>query len=33
MQNQAPTIYAYSNMDALLDGEAKGAAKPRCLGH
>jgi uncharacterized damage-inducible protein DinB len=27
MQNQAPTIYAYSNMDALLDGEAKGGDK------
>jgi uncharacterized damage-inducible protein DinB len=27
MQNQAPTIYAYKNMDALLSGEAKGGAK------
>ena len=27
MQNQAPTIYAYSNMDALVDGEAKGGGK------
>jgi len=27
MQNQAPTIYAYSNIDALLRGEAAGGAK------
>jgi uncharacterized damage-inducible protein DinB len=27
MQNQAPTIYAYPNMDALFNGEAKGGAK------
>ena len=29
MQNHAPTIYAYSNMDALLRGEAVGGAKSR----
>ena len=27
MQNQAPTIYAYSNIDALLRGEAASGAK------
>lgn len=27
MQNHAPTIYAYSGMDALLEGEAAGGAK------
>ncbi len=27
MQNQAPTIYAYQNIDALLNGEAEGGAK------
>jgi uncharacterized damage-inducible protein DinB len=27
MQNHAPTIYAYSSLEALLDGEAKGGAK------
>lgn len=27
MQNHAPTIYAYSNLDALLDGERRGGAK------
>src|SRR5213595_4096572 len=27
MQNHAPTIYAYSNIDALLCGEAAGGAK------
>jgi uncharacterized damage-inducible protein DinB len=27
MQNQAPTIYAYATIDALLDGEARGGAK------
>jgi uncharacterized damage-inducible protein DinB len=27
MQNHAPTIYAYSNLDALLKGEAAGGAK------
>jgi uncharacterized damage-inducible protein DinB len=27
MQNQAPTIYAYSDLDALLAGEARGGAK------
>jgi uncharacterized damage-inducible protein DinB len=27
MQNHAPTIYAYSNIDALLQGEAAGGAK------
>jgi uncharacterized damage-inducible protein DinB len=27
MQNQAPTIYAYSSLDALLNGESAGGAK------
>lgn len=27
MQNHAPTIYAYSNLDALFNGEAAGGAK------
>jgi hypothetical protein len=27
MQNHAPTIYAYSSLQALLEGEAKGGAK------
>jgi hypothetical protein len=27
MQNHAPTIYAYSTLAALLDGEARGGAK------
>ena len=27
MQNHAPTIYAYSSLDALLDGETRGGAK------
>ncbi|HET7218622.1 MAG TPA: DinB family protein [Vicinamibacterales bacterium] len=27
MQNHAPTIYAYPNLDALLDGERRGSAK------
>lgn len=27
MQNQAPTIYAYQNIDALLNGEAEGGPK------
>jgi hypothetical protein len=27
MQNHAPTIYAYSSMDALLRSEATGGAK------
>jgi uncharacterized damage-inducible protein DinB len=27
MQNHAPTIYAYSSLDSLLEGEAKGGAK------
>ena len=27
MQNHAPTIYAYPNLDALLRGEAEGGAK------
>jgi uncharacterized damage-inducible protein DinB len=27
MQNHAPTIYAYSSVDALLDGEHRGGAK------
>ena len=35
MQNQAPTIYAYQSIDALLNGEAEGGAKaalPGALG-
>jgi uncharacterized damage-inducible protein DinB len=32
MQNHAPTIYAYSTMDALLEGEAAGGAKSRLPG-
>jgi len=27
MQNHAPTIYAYSGLDALFDGEVAGGAK------
>jgi uncharacterized damage-inducible protein DinB len=27
MQNRAPTIYAYSSLEALLDGESRGSAK------
>jgi hypothetical protein len=27
MQNQAPTIYAYSGLDSLLEGEESGGAK------
>src|SRR5262245_52648452 len=27
MQNRAPTIYSYSNLEALLDGESRGGAK------
>jgi uncharacterized damage-inducible protein DinB len=27
MQNHAPTIYAYPNLEALLEGEVKGGAK------
>ena len=27
MQNQAPTVYAYPDIDALLNGEARGGAK------
>jgi uncharacterized damage-inducible protein DinB len=27
MQNRAPTIYAYSSLDALLEGEGRGGAK------
>jgi hypothetical protein len=29
MQNHAPTIYAYSNLQALLDGESAGGRKSR----
>jgi len=29
MQNHAPTIYAYSGVEALLDGEQRGGAKSR----
>jgi hypothetical protein len=27
MQNHAPTIYAYTSLDALLEGEDRGGAK------
>ena len=27
MQNRAPTIYAYDNLEALLEGEERGGAK------
>ena len=36
MQNRAPTIYAYSSLDALLGGEDRGGAKsplPRAAGN
>ena len=29
MQNHAPTVYAYSGVEALLEGEARGGAKSR----
>jgi uncharacterized damage-inducible protein DinB len=32
MQNRAPTIYAYANVDALLSGETRGGAKSRLPG-
>jgi uncharacterized damage-inducible protein DinB len=32
MQNHAPTIYAYANVDALLSGEHRGGAKSRLPG-
>jgi uncharacterized damage-inducible protein DinB len=32
MQNQAPTIYAYASVDALLSGETRGGAKSRLPG-
>ena len=32
MQNHAPTIYAYSGLDALFDGEVAGGAKTRLPG-
>jgi len=32
MQNHAPTIYAYSSLDALFKGEAEGGAKARLPG-
>lgn len=32
MQNRAPTIYAYPNLEALLKGEAAGGAKARLPG-
>jgi uncharacterized damage-inducible protein DinB len=35
MQNHAPTVYAYANLDALLSGEERGGAKsvlPRASG-
>jgi hypothetical protein len=27
LQNNAPTIYAYASLDALIDGESRGGAK------
>jgi hypothetical protein len=32
MQNHAPTIYAYPDLPALLDGEAAGGAKIKLPG-
>ena len=32
MQNHAPTIYAYPDLGALLDGEASGGAKAKLPG-
>jgi uncharacterized damage-inducible protein DinB len=32
MQNHAPTIYAYSNLEALIETEGKGGAKARLPG-
>lgn len=32
MQNHAPTIYAYENLESLLAGEARGGAKARLPG-
>jgi hypothetical protein len=32
MQNHAPTIYAYSSLQALLDGESAGGRKSRLPG-
>ena len=32
MQNHAPTIYAYANLEALLNGESGGGAKARLPG-
>ena len=32
MQNHAPTIYAYSSLDALLKGEVAGGAKANLPG-
>ena len=32
MQNRAPTIYAYSSIEALLEGEEWGGAKSRLPG-
>lgn len=32
MQNQAPTIYAYPNLKALIEGEAAGGAKAKLPG-
>ena len=33
MQNHAPTIYAYSSVEALLQGETRGGAKVPLPGH
>jgi uncharacterized damage-inducible protein DinB len=33
MQNHAPTIYAYSTLEALLEGEARGGAKSALPGN
>ena len=32
MQNHAPTIYAYENLEELLEGEARGGAKAKLPG-
>jgi hypothetical protein len=33
MQSHAPTIYAYSSVEALLQGETRGGAKVPLPGH
>jgi uncharacterized damage-inducible protein DinB len=33
MQQHAPTVYAYADLDALIEGEARGGAKSALPGH